>query len=296
MTITIKKLGSSRVQATVILDDAKVRERSDQAVMDLGKEVTMKGFRPGKVPMEVLREQIDPQRIHERVIQAEMPAIMSEIMSKHGVKPIIRPRVELNTLEPMTLILTLVEKPGVKVASRKIKLSKVKEEKKESKEEKEAKETREVKEKTPEEVKQEEDAKLLALIAENTTVELPQELIDDEAESLLEEHARRLAEFGLKFEDWIVREKKTIPELMQDLRPSAEKRLKIRFGVAALVVEYKIEVNDAEMQQAIEMLLTPLQGTEHGELRDLYKPGNRAYEQFKFQKKVEKLLEELRQG
>jgi len=289
MNITIKKLGSSRTQASVILDDDRVRELSDQAVMELGASVRLKGFRPGKAPKEMLREHITQEKIHEWVIQQEMPLIMQELTGKHALMPIIRPRVELHSLAPMALIMTLVEKPEAKVARKKIKLPKG-----EMKGDKEKNDEQDATKKTPEDEKQKEDEKLLELIAEHTAVDLAPELVSDEAEQIIEEHAKRMEQFGIQFADWLSTQKKSIADLVREMQPDAEKRLKIRFGIGALMQDLRIDVTESEMQQAIDALLSPLTGVQHDELQNLYKPGERAYEQFKFQKKVEKLLEQLR--
>ena len=164
----------------------------------------------------------------------------------------------------------------------------------ELKDKKGEKELKETKEKTPEEKKQVEDNAILELIAVHTTIDLAPELVSDEAEQLIEEHARRMAQFGIKFEDWLAAQKKSIVDLIKEMQPDAEKRLKIRFGITALLDDLAIDVSDSEMQEAIDALLAPLKGVEHDELTLLYKQGERAYEQFKFQKRVQKLLEKLR--
>ena len=289
MNITIKKLGSSRTQASVILDEARVRELFDQAVIELGASVCLKGFRLGKAPKEMLREHITQEKIHEWVIQQEMPVIMQELTGKHALRPIIRPRVELHSLAPMALIMTLVEKPEVNVVRKKIKLPKEVMEK-----DKEKNDAQDAAKKTPEDAKQKEDEKLIELIAEHTTVDLAPELVSDEAEQIIGEHARRMEQFGMQFDDWLTAQKKSIADLIHEMQPDAEKRLKIRFGIGALMQDLRIDVTESEMQQAIDALLSPLTGVQHDALQNLYKPGERAYEQFKFQKKVEKLLEQLR--
>ena len=295
MNITVKKLPSSRVEATVILDDARVAELAEKAVAILGQNVKLKGFRPGHVPPEMLREHIPLDRIHEKVVQEEMPVIMEEIIAKHSVKPIIRPRVELKALSPMTLVMTLVERPEAKVARRKIKLPKEKESKESPAFAEASAGKKETKEKSIEEKKREEEGKLLELIAEHTKTDLAPELIDDEAEGIIEQHAHKLSQHGISFEDWLTSQKKSVQDLLAELRPDAEKRLKIRYGVAELIKELSVDVTDAEMEQAIDQLLLPLKDVSHEDLRTLYQKGGRAYEQFREQKKVEKLLSMLRE-
>lgn len=235
MNISLKKLSASRIEATVILDDARVAALTEKAVVALGRSVKLKGFRPGHVPSAMLREHVPQDRVHEAVIQEEMPAIMKRIIKEHGVKPIIRPRVELRALSPMTLVVMLVEKPEVKVARRNI-----------TREIKENKENKEIKERSPEERKLEEEGKMLKLIAEHTKADLAPELIDDEAAAIIEQYARRLSQHGIAFEQWLSSQQKSIEDLLKELRPDAEKRLKIRYGIAELIKELSIDGADPD--------------------------------------------------
>lgn len=252
MNISIKKLSSSRIEATVILDEARVKELTGKAVVALGQNVKIKGFRPGHVPHALLRDHISQDRIHEKVVQEAMPTVMEEIVTKHGVKPIIRPRVELKSLSPMTLVMILVERPEVKVARKKIKLSKEKEQKESpafaeaSGGKKETKDPKETKEKTQEERMKEEEGKLLELISEHTKVDLAPELIADETEVIIEQHAHRLSQHGVSLENWLSSQKKSIHDLLKELRPDAEKRLKIRYGIAQLMKDLSIDEDDPD--------------------------------------------------
>ena len=285
MNITLKKLGSARTQATVIIDDTVAKKAEKEVVQNLGSEVKIKGFRPGKAPADKIREQISEQRIQEEVVRHVMPEIMKEAIETHKLNPIIRPNVELSSLAPLTIIVTLVEKPEVKVETRKVmKATKVvKESNKEGKENKEIKKSGE-----------QEESKLLDLLAEHTKVDLASELIDDEVRDLIQQHAQRLTQFGLDLEKWLKQTGKSIEDFIKEVRPDAEKRLKVRFGIGELINEWKVDVSDEEMTKAIQKLLKPLDVEKRAELETLYVPGEHPYEQFRFQKKVEKVMTKLR--
>ena len=297
MNITIEKLSESRKQATIILDDEVVKKRGAQAITELGKDIKIKGFRPGKAPLEKLKEQIPEDQVHESVIQKEMPAIMETILKEHELHPIIRPRVILKGVSPMTLEVVIVEEPVVKVEVRKLKGEVKKVEVSKGEEGAEGTGTGTGAEKSAEEKKMEErqkrDHEVLKLVAKYTKVELAPELIDDEAEALIEDHARKLQQYGISFEDWLKQQNKSAMDVFNEMRPMGEERLKIRFGMNHLIKEWKIEVADEEMEKEVEKLLAPLKNVKHEELEEMYKPGGRLFEQFKQQKKVEKVMQKL---
>ena len=289
MNITIEKLSESRKQAIVILDDEIVKQRETEVIADLGRDIRIKGFRPGKAPSEMLKGRIPEDQIYESVIQKEMPSIMETIIKEHELNPIIRPRVVLKGVSPMTLEIVLVEEPVVKVEVRKLKAAVKKIEWKDSEESEDSKESEEKKM----EERQKRDHEVLKLVAKYTKVELAPELIDDEAEALIEDHARKLQQYGISFEDWLKQQNKSAMDVFNEMRPMGEERLKIRFGMNHLIKEWKIDITDEEMEKEVEKLLAPLKNVKHEELEAMYKPGGRLYEQFKQQKKVEKVMEKL---
>ena len=120
MNITLEKLGESRTQATVVFEEQPVKVMEEVVVKELGKEVKIKGFRPGQAPLEKLREQISSDQINEELVRKLMPDVMEDIVKKHELKPITRPRVELSALSPLTLKMVIVEKPSVTVDIKKI--------------------------------------------------------------------------------------------------------------------------------------------------------------------------------
>ena len=271
MNITLKKLPQARTQATVIFDDAEVKGAEESAIKGLGKTLSLPGFRPGTAPISLLRERLSSERIREEIVHQLLPKALEDAQKK-GVKPIISPRVELTNLNPLTLMITFVEKPEVKVDRKKIQTAAGK-------------------------IEKENDAdgtKLLEVLASHTKVDLAPELLDAEVRDLLEQHARRLEQMGSSLSQWLTETKKSPEDFLKELRPSAHKRLQIRLGMSALLEEWKITVSDEAMEEAITSLLQPLPEAERTQLRSLHKPGSRAYEQFRYQKMVEMVFTRLR--
>jgi len=79
-------------------------------------------------------------------------------------------------------------------------------------------------------------------------------LIDEEVEYILSEMKHDMSHHGLKFEDYLSHLKKTEEEIRKELRKEAEKRLKLRFGLNAIMDSEKIEVSDKEIQDEMKKL------------------------------------------
>ena len=60
MKVTTKKLSDTKVEVTVTLDQKDLQIAEEQAILRLSKEIKVQGFRPGKVPAEIAKKNINP--------------------------------------------------------------------------------------------------------------------------------------------------------------------------------------------------------------------------------------------
>lgn len=122
---TPKKLKQSRVQCVVTFTQPEVAAAEEKVIERAGQSLKIPGFRPGKAPAEMVRSKIDPQQMQEEVVRMLLPSVLDSIFKEHNVSPIIPPKVDLESKEPMTVTITFVERPEVKVkGAEKIKVSK----------------------------------------------------------------------------------------------------------------------------------------------------------------------------
>lgn len=111
MKITSKSLPANRKQFTTELTDKEVNDFFEHALQHLAKTVKLPGFRPGKAPDNLVKEQIDPNKLREeaynlavreawRQISDQLSAESRELKagSWHGV-PIQDPEVTLEEFE-----------------------------------------------------------------------------------------------------------------------------------------------------------------------------------------------------
>jgi len=69
-----------------------LNEKADAKLMELGKKVKIQGFRPGKVPMAVLRQRYLDNVLGE-VLEETMQASVAEALDSHELKPAMQPKV-----------------------------------------------------------------------------------------------------------------------------------------------------------------------------------------------------------
>lgn len=110
-----KKLRQSRVECVVALSMEETLEAEAQAMVRLGEHVKVDGFRPGKIPAEVLKQKIPDATLVEEAVRGLLPRVVDQIIKEHGVKPVVPPKVDVTKRHPLTITITFVEHPEVKV-------------------------------------------------------------------------------------------------------------------------------------------------------------------------------------
>ena len=87
--------------------------------------------------------------------------------------------------------------------------------------------------------------------AENAQVDIPQAMIEDQAEYQVREMAMRMSYQGLKLEDYLKYTGQTMDGLKQMYMPEAEKRVKVELVIEAIRKAEKIEPGEEEIEKAI---------------------------------------------
>lgn len=418
-TITRGKKG--RIECAVTFSEAEVAPARDAALLALGKNVKVPGFRPGKVPVEMLLEKVSPEELFERTIRNLLPEVLEKIVTEHEIKPIVAPKVELVSSEPAAVKVVFFEAPEIslkgidtiRIDKKELKADKkdidrmveyiLKQHQKTSVVDRSAKEgdritmdfhgedeqgkeienTRSqdykviigsktlipgfeealvglkagesksftvtfpekyqaehlrntkavfhvkatlveevtlpalddafVKEHLREEsaesflkalessmLKQEEEIErrrregaLLDAIRDAVQADFADEVIEDEAGDMLKEFGEQLQEQNISIEQWLEQTGKDAKGFADDMKQKAIGRLKLRYGMQALVEKNAAEIAEEEMLSVISEHLAPLSQEEREKALPDYAKGRHAYERLLWQKKVERLLDEF---
>ena len=87
--------------------------------------------------------------------------------------------------------------------------------------------------------------------AENATVDIPQAMIDDQAEYMLRDMAMRMSYQGLRLEDYMKYTGQTREDMVAMHKPEAAKRVKAELVIEAIRKAEKIEPAEADIEKAI---------------------------------------------
>ena len=92
---------------------------------------------------------------------------------------------------------------------------------------------------------------LVEKAAENAKIDIPEAMIDDQADYMVREMAMRMSYQGLRMEDYLKYTGQTMDGLKQMYKPEAEKRVRIELVIEAIRKAEKIEPTEADIEKAI---------------------------------------------
>lgn len=88
----------------------------------------------------------------------------------------------------------------------------------------------------------------------NASMELPEAMIDDQVENMIDNYSRRMRSQGLTMEQYFQFTGLTMDKMKEDLRPQAEKQIRTRLTLEAIVAKENIEVDDEAVEEEIKKM------------------------------------------
>ena len=92
---------------------------------------------------------------------------------------------------------------------------------------------------------------LVEKAAENAQIDIPEAMIDDQANYMVREMAMRMSYQGLRMEDYLKYTGQTMDGVKQMYKPEAEKRVRIELVIDAIRKAEKIEPTEEDIEKAI---------------------------------------------
>lgn len=420
MNISVEKLPKSQMKLVIELDETSTAKFYEKAAKQISNIVKIPGFRPGHVPLDILKNHVPEEKIEAHMVDIALPESYAQAVTKEKIQAISRPQIKIVSVKPFKYEATVAVYPEVKISgydSVKIPVEKVevKEEeideflknlqkqhatfkdvereakmgdkvevdfegfdegdaplentkstnhpvvlgdktlvdgfeeelvglKKDQKKEftvtfpkdyfhkkfqnkkvkfkVEVKRVQEIElpELSPEfikkisgqekslveikenlrenmlhEKKHQEKVRrenlFLEKIIELTKVDVPESLIEEEIDGMVDEFKSELENRGMTYDQFLEANKKEEKDIRGQYRKEAEKRLILRFGLQKLFEQEKLDVSEKDLEQEIEHIIQLYPAKEHYKIRQDYKKGSYLYRRLENKLKMEKLFE-----
>ncbi len=98
MTSALEKIDSTTVKITVTLTEEEVAPAMEHAYEHIGREVTIPGFRKGKVPAKILEQRVGKGAVIEHAVNDGVPGWYSAAIEEQAVRPYGQPEIEVTKL------------------------------------------------------------------------------------------------------------------------------------------------------------------------------------------------------
>ena len=93
MQVSVENTGGLERKLTVLIPGDEIKAKIDGKLRELSKQVRIKGFRPGRVPMNVVRQRYGKQARQEIVSETIQTSLQQAIMDEQ-LRPASRPRMD----------------------------------------------------------------------------------------------------------------------------------------------------------------------------------------------------------
>ncbi len=137
------------------------------------------------------------------------------------------------------------------------------------------------------------ERELMEEIKKRTSVEIADELLDEEVRGMVEEWSQQLEKQGKTIAQALEAQKKTPEQAEKELREQALDRWKLRLGIAKLIELRKVEVSPEELEQGFKSFLSSLPPEQRDSATGQWQAGSGLFEEIRWRTMVDKLISEL---
>ena len=100
MKRAVKNISDTKVEITVNLDSDELLNAEQVALVRLGREIKVPGFRKGKVPASVVAKHVNPAKLAEETLERALSKSVAEAFTQENLQALDRPEVEVKKFVP----------------------------------------------------------------------------------------------------------------------------------------------------------------------------------------------------
>ncbi|GEM_PF-2430276 len=211
----------------VVLDieasEEEVEDGLKEVYLRLASKTRVPGFRKGKVPRPILERHIGKESFLEKGAEIILPRLYSRAIEEGGIEPSAQPKLEVLSIEPqLKFRATVPLKPEVVLGDyRGIRM---------------------------EQTEDKFEDQVVGKVVEISRVEFPPFLREEEISRLL---GREMEGFGT-FQNYLSFVAKSEEEVIEELRPEAEGRIKRTLVLGKVAEEENLKVEEEEVEAELE--------------------------------------------
>ena len=119
MKVTVENKKGLEKDLKVFIDKKTIATQLEEKYEEIRKDVVIKGFRPGKVPTEIIKRQFG-KAVYGEVIDKLLKETTTKALEENKIKPAGQPKIDLKTFgegKDLEYIISVTELPNIKLTS-----------------------------------------------------------------------------------------------------------------------------------------------------------------------------------
>ena len=109
MPSTVEQLSPTRVKLTIEIPFADLKPAIDKAYNQIGSQITVPGFRKGKVPAAVINQRVGRGAVLQDAINETIPRAYAAAVAEHKLTPLAQPEIDITKLEDNEVVELVAE-------------------------------------------------------------------------------------------------------------------------------------------------------------------------------------------
>jgi trigger factor len=109
MQVTRKNLSDTKVQLTLVADEALLAKTKDETLKVFRKDMSVPGFRKGKVPLNLVEKKANTEAFQADFLDRAMNTLYVAALDQEKLRPVAQPKVQIKKIVPFTTLEMEVE-------------------------------------------------------------------------------------------------------------------------------------------------------------------------------------------
>lgn len=250
VTSVYAREGNGNIQITFTIPFGLIQKAQEETIAEMAQDIEIPGFRKGKAPIEKVKEKIPQKHVVEHALGHILPTVLTDAVAEHKLKIAIYPKFELvsaNENEAWQIRAVTCELPEVNLGDYKKAITGVSKsgaiwtpDKGEA-------------DKKTEPTREEKENLVIKTLLETIKIEVPQILIEEEADSRLAGLLGRLEKLGLALEKYLESIGKKAEDLRAEYAKQAKEAISLDLALTKIAQEEKLIPDEKEVNSALDM-------------------------------------------
>lgn len=234
----IQKLNDKTFILNLEIKVEDIKKEYQKTLLDIQANFETKGFRKGKTPLDVVENQISPEKAFEDVASHLISSYYSEAIKNNNLKPIIQPQIKFKNENPdfdhdWQIEITGCELPEIELDKKYLD---------------------EIKKINTDKTITEENKKMdqiVQTLIKNVKLDLPEILIESDLQSHLSDLINQANQAGITVQKYLESQKQTLDSYKESLKKRIIEEWTINLAINKIAKDNKIEVSETEIKDIL---------------------------------------------